>query len=191
MIGYLSGILISKETNTALLLAGSIGYEVTVPTPLLEKLQFNTEAELYIYTHVREDTLNLYGFESPQAKKLFMQVISVSGIGPRLGIDLLSHPIDQLKGAIINKDIAFLTATPGIGKKTAERLIIDLQNKIEETSVEHYSPLSTEENEKAIEALINLGYKRQHITSALRNKPKDITEAEDVVRYFLQGASAK
>jgi Holliday junction DNA helicase RuvA len=127
MIAHLSGTLLSKEPNQVIVDVGGVGYDVTIPLSTFYDLDDEkSKIELLIYTYVKEDALQLYGFKTPSERKLFIHFISVSGIGPKLGIALLSHgKTDDLIESIKSNNLARLTQIPGIGRKTAERLVVD------------------------------------------------------------------
>ena len=132
MIAHLSGTLFSKQATSVIVDVGGVGYEVTIPLSTFYELDDTGKpVQLRIYTHVREDTLQLFGFKTIRERELFLKIISVSGIGPKLGITLLSGmSADELIAAIRTNDLARLTLIPGIGRKTAERLVIELREKV-------------------------------------------------------------
>lgn len=186
MISYLCGIVLKKLTKSLILKVNEVGYEVKIPAPLFKKLKLGETIELYIHTHVREDELSLYGVENLEELKLFKMLIDVPGIGPRLATDLLSLPLEKIKGAILNKDLMMLQSVPGIGKKIAERLIIEMKNKIEISEQKISYEKTPEENEEAMTALVNLGYQRRHVIDVLKKRPAEIQKTEEIIRYFLQ-----
>src|SRR5882672_5723500 len=132
MIAHLSGTLLSKEPNSVIVDVGGVGYEVTIPVSTFYDLEeAGSTVKLRIYTHVREDALQLYGFKTARERELFMRLISVSGIGPKLGITLLSGmSADEMIASIRTNNLARLTLIPGVGRKTAERLVVELRDKI-------------------------------------------------------------
>src|ERR1700741_4699724 len=132
MIAHLSGTLLTKQATSVILDVGGVGYEVTIPLSTFYDLEdIGKPVQLRIYTHVREDTLQLFGFKTIRERELFLKIISVSGIGPKLGITLLSGmSADDLIASIRTNDLARLTLIPGIGRKTAERLVIELREKV-------------------------------------------------------------
>jgi Holliday junction DNA helicase RuvA len=167
MIAHLSGKLLSKTTQSVIIDAGGIGYEVFVPLSTFYALpEKNDQVQLQIHTHVREDTLALFGFQTPMEKELFLMLISVSGIGPKLSVNILSGmgPEDLLH-AIASGDSVRLQAIPGVGKKTAERIALELKDRASEAlHGEAAQPLPARRGEErrmadeAISALLNLGY---------------------------------
>ena len=132
MIAHLSGTLLSKQATSVILDVAGVGYEVTIPLSTFYELEdIGAKVQLRIYTHVREDALQLYGFKTIRERELFLRLISVSGIGPKLGITLLSGmSADEMIASIRTNNMARLTLIPGVGRKTAERLVVELRDKI-------------------------------------------------------------
>jgi holliday junction DNA helicase RuvA len=170
MIAHLRGRLIVKHPNQAIVEAGGVGYDVAITIPTFSDLpEAGSEVALHIHTHVREDAIALYGFLRPGEKKLFERLISVSGIGPRLAVTILSGmPADALAAAIRGNDLVRLTRIPGIGKKTAERMVVELRDKLEAAgeAVPAAAAASPVE-EDVLSALTNLGYQRHAAERAL------------------------
>ncbi|MBF0558330.1 MAG: Holliday junction branch migration protein RuvA [Nitrospirae bacterium] len=164
MIASLRGRLISKKPERLIIDVHGVGYSVHVPLTLLSNLpDERTEIFLYIHTHVREDTLQLFGFQAEDEKKIFTTLIGISGIGPRTALNLLSTiPPDQFYSAINSEDVDVLCKVPGLGKKTAHRLILELKEKL---------PSFTEKKntvyDDTLSALVNLGYKKNIAQDAL------------------------
>lgn len=181
MIAHLSGTLLSKEPNQVIVDVGGVGYDVTIPLSTFYDLDDQkSDVKLLIYTHVKEDALQLYGFKTANERKLFVHFISVSGVGPKLGIALLSHmKTDELIESIKSNNLARLTQIPGVGRKTAERLVVDLRDKMiqlsqsqvaEETGVRPETTyISSEDSARAdaLSALLNLGYQRSGAEKAI------------------------
>ena len=132
MIAHLSGTLLAKQATSVILDVGGVGYEVTIPLSTFYDLEdAGANVNLKIYTHVREDALQLYGFKTARERELFQRLISVSGIGPKLAITMLSGmSADEIIASIRTNNLARLTSIPGVGRKTAERLVLDLRDKI-------------------------------------------------------------
>jgi Holliday junction DNA helicase RuvA len=162
MIAHLRGKLISKHPNQAIVEAGGVGYDVAITVPTFSDLPpVGSDVSLHIHTHVREDAIALFGFLRADEKQLFEKLITVSGIGPKLAITILSGmPTADMVGAIRGNDFARLTRIPGIGKKTAERMCVELRDKLEGFGAAPAgAPVSAVE-EDVISALTNLGYQR-------------------------------
>ena len=202
MIAHLSGTLFSKQATSVIVDVGGVGYEVTIPLSTFYDLEDTGKpVQLRIYTHIREDTLQLYGFKTSRERELFLKIISVSGIGPKLGITLLSGmSADELIAAIRTNDLARLTLIPGIGRKTAERLVIELREKVAAlTSAQLEEALAMKAaatgevrqddvRADALSALINLGYQRGSAEKALDNAIAEGGEltVETVLRRVLR-----
>jgi Holliday junction DNA helicase RuvA len=176
MIAHLRGRLLSKHPNQAVIETAGVGYDVTITIPTFSDLPSpGSEVALHIHTHVREDQIALYGFLKPSEKQLFEKLITVSGIGPKLAITILSGmPADEMVGAIRNNDIARLTRIPGIGKKTAERMVLELRDKLPPAGAETPAPPTmTAMEEDVLSALTNLGYQRPAAERALAQAAKN------------------
>ena len=175
MIAHLRGRLVSKHPNQAIVEAGGVGYDINISVPTFSDLPaLGTEVALHIHTHVREDALALYGFRRIEEKQLFEKLIHVSGIGPRLAITILSGMATaDMVAAIRGNDLARLTRIPGIGKKTAERMVVELRDKLEGFGAAPSTPARSAVEEDVLSALLNLGYQRaaaeRAITAAAQN----------------------
>ena len=171
MIAHLRGKLISKHPNQAIVEAGGVGYDVTISVPTFSELPaLNAEVSFFIHTHVREDALALFGFLRAQEKQLFEKLLSVSGIGPKLAITILSGmPADAMVAAIKGNNVAALTRIPGIGKKTAERMVLELRDKLPPAGANEMRviPSLSATQEDVLSALLNLGYQRGAAEKAL------------------------
>jgi holliday junction DNA helicase RuvA len=162
MIAHLRGRLISKHPNQAIVEARGVGYDVIITVPTFSDLPAaGAEVSLHIHTHVREDALALYGFLRPEEKQLFEKLITVSGIGPKLAITILSGMATaDMVGAIRSSDFGRLTKIPGIGRKTAERMCVELRDKLEGFGTAQAVITHSAVEEDVISALTNLGYQR-------------------------------
>ena len=202
MIAHLSGTLLSKQATSVIVDVSGVGYEVTIPVSTFYDLEdVGATVQLRIYTHVREDALQLYGFKTARERELFLKIISVSGIGPKLGITLLSGmSADEMIASIRTNNLARLTLIPGVGRKTAERLIMELREKVADLSSAQLeeelgakpeaSAESTEDTVRAdaLSALLNLGYQRSGAEKAIDtalSEGGDIT-VESVLRRSLK-----
>ncbi len=197
MIGQLRGQLLNKKPNVLLLDVHGVGYEVFIPlTSFYELPTEGSEVTLKIYTHVREDALILFGFRLQREKDFFLKLISISGIGPKLAIAILSGAqVEELAQAIAESNLARLTAIPGVGRKTAERLVLELKSQItpfllpEQVEAARVGTAPTALEEDILSALTNLGYPRASAEKALavvlRSGECDRT-FEDVLRNTLR-----
>lgn len=187
MIASIEGIIKKKTAKGVIVDTGNIGYLVHVPTSILERVSEKEEVLYYIDTRVREDDISLYGFETWDQLELFQAVTSISGIGPKIGLELLSQDPEKIKAAIGNKDVDELSKVPGIGKKSAERLIVELKNKVDwDISASPHQGLGFPEDNDAIRAIMGLGYHKHEVKEVLKSMPENITIPEEVIAYFLQ-----
>ncbi len=186
MIAYIKGKIIQKNKQSLVIANEFIGYEVFVSKPLYEKSDLGKNLELFIYTKVREDEISLFGFADTDEMQFFKDLISVNGIGPKIGLEILSNNIEQTKTAIIQENAAFLSRIPGIGKKTAERLIVELKNKVTPADISHLPPSLETQFEEVVGALSSLGYQRGEIFKVLKTVPADITSNEEIITFFLR-----
>jgi holliday junction DNA helicase RuvA len=194
MIAHLRGKLLAKHPNQAIVETGGVGYDVTISVPTFSDLPAaGAEVSLHIHTHVREDALALYGFLRSSEKQLFEKLITVSGIGPKLAITILSGmAADEAVGAIRGNDVARLTRIPGIGKKTAERMVLELRDKLPEagTAVAVTVPAMSAVEEDVLSALVNLGYPRPVAEKAVAAATKNGKGSFDAMfREALAGLS--
>lgn len=184
MIASLCGIILAKQEKSLILKVNGVGYLVWTTREFLEKTKEGEEGSFFIHTQVREDDISLYGFSSLEQWQFFRLLLTVSGVGPKLALEILNAPLSRVRQAIAKKDAVFLTHIPGIGKKTAERIIVDLQGKVKEELMEESTTRGNQED--IIQALISLGYQRQKVIEGLKKIPLEITREETIIKYFLQ-----
>jgi Holliday junction DNA helicase RuvA len=167
VIAWLRGKLVEKEPARVVIDVHGVGYEVFIPTTTFTAMPGpGSDVTLDIHTHVREDALALYGFSSRQERRVFERLITISGIGPRLAVTILSGgSVEGLVGAIRRGDLARLTSIPGVGKKTAERIVVELKDKLQDLSAEAPKPVVETD---VLSALENLGYSRLSVEAAVR-----------------------
>ena len=200
MIGFLSGKILEKDANTVIVDVGGVGYEVTIPLSTFYELgDVGSDIKLRIFTHVREDALQLFGFKTARERDIYLKLISVQGIGAKSGITMLSGmSADEIVTAIRTNNLARLTSIPGVGKKTAERIVVELRDKITELSVgaaagsastSGTQAVTESSFDDALSALVNLGYQRNAAEKALQETAKDGTEL--TVQKLLRGALQK
>lgn len=194
MIGYVKGKLLSHYNETAIVENNGIGYEITCSKEMLDLLIKRGEGEVWTYLAVREDGVSLYGFISPEEKNMFLKLITVSGIGPKMGITVLSNmELNELALKIATQDVKGLSQIKGLGKKTAERIILELREKVALEGVEEVKSEKKEEvkiskeGEDAIIALMSLGFKKGEclpvVTEAIESGLKSVQE---IVTYSLK-----
>ncbi len=184
MIAHIFGKLAEKFDSTVIVDVHGVGYEITIPALDFENVTLGDDVKFYTYHAVRENSEELFGFSSLAAKKLFELLISVQGVGPKAGIAILSlGSTEQVRNAIANADSAFVSKATGVGKKTAERIIVDLSDKVGlpssfgKTTIETAKPTEPDE---ALDALIALGFQLKEATAALENVDKNLPTAERV-----------
>ncbi len=201
MIAYLRGRVLHTTAETAILDVNGVGYEVYCSGGAFRKLTTGSVGELYTYLQVKEDGITLFGFADPKEKELFLKVISVSGVGPKMGIAILaSLSADEFARAIATADVKRLSAVKGMGKKTAEKIILELHGKISAAEVLGASEdafgsveaapaaKSSAEDEEAIAALMGLGFTRTESAQAVK-KAHDLgaKTVEEIIMKALQG----
>ena len=196
MIGLLRGRLLEKRPNQVILDVGGVGYLVAVPLSTFAAIgDLHAEVTLLIHTHVREDALALYGFLSAREKHFFELLLGASGVGPSLALKILSGMnVEELVPAIRTGDLARLTKIPGVGRKTAERMVVELRDKLEAVAIETErpapsSPAGVEADVKS--ALLNLGYDERAADAALAEAKREVgtSNFEKLLRVTLAALS--
>jgi Holliday junction DNA helicase RuvA len=197
MIGQLRGRLTDKRPNQVLVDVGGVGYVVQVPLSTFAALgELHTEVTLLIHTHVREDALSLYGFLSSREKHFFEMLLSASGVGPSLALKILSGmSVEELVPAIRGSDLGRLTKIPGVGRKTAERIVVELKDKLDAVTVEVERPAASSPagvEADVVSALVNLGYEARAAESAVTDARREngAGNFEKLLRTSLQSLSA-
>ena len=193
MIAHIRGRLISKHPNQAVVDCGGVGYDVTISVPSFSALAaIGSEVALHIHTHVREDAIALFGFLRPEEKALFERLLGVSGIGPTLAIKILSGmDAADMVGAIRGNDLGRLTRIPGIGRKTAERMVLELRDKLEHFGAAPAAPQVSAVEEDVLSALLNLGYQRAAAERALAGAQRNGQVTFDALFRHALNALAK
>ncbi|MGH9456562.1 MAG: Holliday junction branch migration protein RuvA [Thermoanaerobaculia bacterium] len=185
MIGYLEGTIRSLEPQRAVIVAGGVGYAVQIPLTTYYRLEGKSTAALEIHTHVREDAIALYGFSTVAEKDAFEKLISVSGIGPRLAQVILSGiEVGELADAIVRGDTRRLSAIPGLGKKTSERICLELRDKLVATAGAAPAPAAAAAppslDHDVVSALVNLGYKDAAAENAVRTARQNFDQEPEL-----------
>jgi Holliday junction DNA helicase RuvA len=202
MIAHLTGKLLFKQATSVVVDVNGVGYEVTIPLSTFYELgEINSDISLRIYTQVREDILQLFGFRTAREREVFLKLLSVQGVGPKLAVTMLSSlSADEIIGAIRSNNLARLVSIPGVGKKTAERMVLDLRDKIAElSSPDLEEKYGTGEQaaaeiagnavyDDALSALVNLGYPKPTAEKALKQAMQEGTEhsVQKLLRRSLQ-----
>jgi holliday junction DNA helicase RuvA len=170
MIGHLKGKIISSKPTQILLDVNGVGYKVGISINTFEKIVDKAEVSLFIHTHVKEDSISLYGFFTESEKEMFELLISISGIGPKIALGLLSGiSVESLKEAIEEGNVSRIIAVPGIGRKTAERLVLELRSKVEDISTGEFTKTQPSIKSEAMSALTTLGYNAKVAEKAVRD----------------------
>ena len=193
MIGKLTGNILEKNPPEILLEVGGIGYEILCPMSSFYAMDASDKLALHTHFHVKEDAQTLYGFISKDEKTLFRELIRVNGIGPKVALAILSHlDVGALMNAVANEDDALLAKTPGIGKKTAQKLILELKTRLEKLQLSQgnhpkiISPNANPNTQKASEALQSLGFKVKEADRMLRAITDKNLSTEALIRQALQ-----
>ncbi|WP_027339914.1 Holliday junction branch migration protein RuvA [Halonatronum saccharophilum] len=194
MISYLKGRLIRNNVDYIVIEVKGVGYKVYVPANIQESLpKVGEEVEVYTHHYVREDNISLYGFSNIEEMELFEELLSVSKIGPKVGLNILATlSVNAFKLAIVNGEIESLKAIKGIGNKTAKRLILELQGKIDLDNIIEESNASITDNRfnDAVDALISLGYKNGEASKVIAKvfKEDDALSVEDLIKEGLKNS---
>lgn len=192
MIAHLIGTVTEKFETSIILDVNGVGYELSIPTPDAEKINLENQVKFYTYHSIRENSEDLFGFSSLAAKKLFQMLISVNGVGPKAAMAILSLGTpEEVRNAIANTDAAFVSKAAGVGKKSAERIIVDLRDKVGAPS--HYGATETKftlsasigPEDEALDALIALGFPLKEATTALSNVDPSLS-VEERIREALK-----
>jgi len=189
MIGYLTGKMISAKPTQILLDVNRVGYEIKISINTFERISGKETVSLHIYTNVKEDSITLFGFYSEAEKEMFELLISISGVGPKSALSLLSGiSTDELKQAIINSNVERIIAVPGIGRKTAERLILELKNKVRDIKEEGMAPSKPSLQKEAVAALTTLGYNLAGSEKAVNKILSDLPDSslEELIKRSLK-----
>ena len=196
MIGYIKGNVLNAKDGTVLIENNGIGYEVVCSSSVYSKLSANNCGEVYTYMAVREDGVSLYGFISLEEKSMFLKLISVSGVGPKMGITVLSGlSLADLVTKIATQDVKGLSKVKGLGKKTAERIILELREKIGcvdddtgEVLLFNSKPIEEKVNQDAVLALMSLGFtKAESVEAVKRAQNSGETQIEKIIASALKG----
>lgn len=201
MIAYLKGKVLTVTSETAIVEVGGVGYELYCSGGAFRKINVGETVELYTYLQVKEDGITLFGFGAPKEKELFLKVISVSGVGPKMGIAILTGlSVDEFTSAIATADVKRLATVKGLGKKTAEKIVLELHGKISAAEVmsagadpitaamENGAQSVSAQDEEAVSALMGLGFtKNESVNAVKRAKEKGASTTEEIIRKALQG----
>jgi holliday junction DNA helicase RuvA len=187
MIGYLRGEVLLKDLNYLILDVKGVGYKVLGSRDVLTKAHKGSTLELFIYTHVREDNISLFGFLNLQDLKLFENLIGVSGVGPKTAMNIFSvGDRNQIVSAIISADTSFFKSVPRLGQKNAQKIIIELKNKLGGTGEVDLSGKDMSGNEEVVGALKSFGFTSKEIYEAIRSVKKDGQKVTETIKLALK-----
>jgi Holliday junction DNA helicase RuvA len=187
MLSYIKGIIQYKGHNFIEVLANNLGYKIFVTEKYLDKLKIGQEVEIFTHQHVREDALDLFGFDNREQLELFEKLIGVSGIGPKTALSVLSAAsIEEIETAVINDDVSVLTKVSGIGAKTAERIVLEFKSKYKKKTVAAGKGSKSSEDADVIDGLIGLGYSADDARSALKAISKDLQGSDTKIKACLK-----
>lgn len=189
MIAHIAGEVVEKTLNALIIDVSGVGYELLCPGRTVDAARVGEHMKIHTYHHVREQAQELYGFESPGGKDLFIKLISVNGVGPKAGLAIMSLGDDQsIRSAIASGDVAFITSASGVGKKGAEKVVLELKDKVggvissTGSSVQAPHPVTRDD---ALEALLALGYSKSQAEGALSRVDQSL-DVEDKIRLALK-----
>ncbi len=184
MIGFLSGSV--KDKYPTIIDVGGVGYLVHVPDRTSEHLTVNSSCQLYIHTHVREDALDLYGFATKEELRLFELLLTVSGVGPRTGLTILNRGVSEIEKAVRESDVEFFTMIPRLGRKNAQKIIIELKNKLGSVHDLDLKETDNGETKQVIEALLSMGFAKGEVAGTIKKLGATEISVEQKIRRALQ-----
>lgn len=186
MIAALKGTVLLKKRSQLILMVGGVGYAVHVPQQLWNKLHPEDTTLLYIYTYVREDALNLYGFANLEDLELFELLQTVSGIGPRIAITIIDRGSSAIQKAVAGSDVEFFTTIPRLGKKNAQKIIIELKNKLGAGGELDLSGETATETKELLEALLSMGFSRHEAIETIKKLGPSDTTLTQKIKHALK-----
>ncbi|MFZ3020468.1 MAG: Holliday junction branch migration protein RuvA [Minisyncoccia bacterium] len=189
MIGFIEGKIIEKRGGRVIISANGVGYLVSVPLFVADKLTDGSNTGLYTYLAVRENALDLYGFLEASDKALFELLLTVSGIGPKTALGVMNTASGtQIEKAVVEQNPSYLTKVAGVGKKISEKIVLELKGKMLATSKDNF--LGDVDGD-VVEALVSLGYSQKQARDAVRDLPKDVEGANDKIKFALKNLNPK
>mgnify|MGYP001596340413 CR=1 FL=1 len=187
MIGFLSGEVVARDDQYIVIDVSGVGYKVVVANGVLSSISKNAKVRLFVYTHVREDAISLFGFLDSLDLKLFENLISVSGIGPKTAMNIFSIGTrDAISQAIITSDVSFFVGVPRLGKKNAQKIIIELKSKLGSIEDLDLSKIDNKENSEVVAALKSFGFSSKEALGALKNIKGKGKTTEEKIRLALK-----
>lgn len=187
MISYLKGTILNKNAKSITLLVNQIGYRVFVIQTLIQKLKTDQEIELYTHLRHKEDSMDLYGFKTKEELEFFELLLTISGVGPKSALGILEvATLSNIKKAILRDDPSILYKVSGVGRKTAERIVVELKNKLDSLPASEKEISLDDSDTEAFDALLGLGYPERDVRQAIKQIPEDISKTEDKVKKALK-----
>lgn len=186
MIGHLKGTVLGTRKNAILLDVHDVGYLVHVTQEVLQAAVKSTELTLSIHTHETSDTVSLFGFRNENELQFFELLTSVNGVGPKTALAIMENPIDKLQALIASGNAKELAKTPGVGPKTAARIVLELKNKLIGGAITVPDMEHAAVTDDILDALESLGYKKAQVKKILTKLPPEITRTEEIVTWFLR-----
>lgn len=189
MISLVNGIVAAKSLKSLTVEIGGVGLEIFVSAETANSVREGEKIRLLTYLHVKEDGLTLFGFLASAERDFFGLLLKVSGVGPKTAMEIMETPLGQIKKAILEENAVALAQTKGLGKKTAQKIILELKSKIEDEDLSDIPLASlTAYDEDAVFALQNLGFRRREVFDKLKSLPPEITKTEEIIKWFLRKA---
>jgi holliday junction DNA helicase RuvA len=191
MIGALKGTIYSKSINSVILFTGGVGYTVFVTNTFLEKTPVEKDVFLFIHSHIREDAFDLFGFTTSLELHLFELLLSVSGVGPKTALSVMDKGVVQIQHAIQSSDVDFFTTIPRLGKKNAQKIIIELKSKLGSTTELDLTDNGTSETKELLEGLLSMGFAKSEILGAMNHIPPETITMEQKILICLKHLGKK
>jgi Holliday junction DNA helicase RuvA len=186
MIGALSGEIFSSLSNQLILMVNHVGYRIFVPQKLISTSNKGNSLTLFIHTHVRDDALDLYGFTTQEELALFELLLTVSGIGPRTGLAIIDHGVETIRKAVASADVTFFTTIPRLGTKNAQKIIIELKNKLGSVAELDLAQTASGDTKDILDALTSMGFGRTEALDAMKRLDPNLPSVEDKIRQALK-----
>jgi Holliday junction DNA helicase RuvA len=187
MIAYLSGEVLKKESDYLVLLNSGIGYKIFSTQLEINELSLGSKVEFWISENIKEDKHDLFGFTNPESLQLFEKILSVNGAGPKAALSILNiGPLSELKSALINSNAKYIQQASGVGKKLAERLILELSGRLSDTALDNSANTKLNEDDEAHQALVSLGYSPKDAAKALEKVDPNLS-LEERIKKALRG----
>lgn len=186
MIGLLTGIVFDNQTNPIVVDVHGVGYRVFIPEHLLGEHSGNSQATYYIHTHVTDDAITLFGFGTKEELRIFTMLLSVSGIGPRTALAIINRGPTQVQKAIESSDVDFFTTIPRLGKKNAQKIIIELKSKLGSVKDLDLGQDTPSETKDIVDALTHMGFAKQEVMEAIKHLDEKDATLEQKIRQTLK-----